>query len=704
MATKHDYWEGDATADSATSVDSTTDYIGQTFTASASYYVTTVKIYCAKTPSADIGTVSLGIRETSGGDPIGLDMITATVDSDDVPPTSAYDWVTFTFTTGTNLTSGSTYAIVVRADNAAAARQFYMVYENDNPYAGGTRKYSTTSGATWTSNATDDCLFSVWGDDTRIIEKTYSRRLISIGNNEVWYESSLGTMTELAAANGGINTLESLSAVEAFQKLFIVNKTNLKVLDYVNTKINTADAGLNPCTKGMTLVGATSGASMIVDYADGVTDDAAANVYGYRTTVATFSSGEVVSGTNGAGNAVSFTTSAVETAPPHWYNWTVFGNDTTTYGTMPTSSTIVSLYRGRIVMNDVNRPHAWYMAKVEDPWKMLYDFTNDGNVSAVTYTNTTVGQIGDIITAIIPYKDDLLIWGCANSIWILVGDPLGSGQNARITDKTGIWGSRAWCIDNKNNLYFLGEDGIYRMPISDSYSPPENISKLKLPNIIATLDLDKNLHRVTMGFDPINYGIHICKTLLSDGTNSNYWFDLVTNGFYPESYPTSCGVFSSYYYPATDDSYKKYLVGCTDGYIREFSNTTENDATTSSTSAITSYAGIIGKMADDEDHEGIMTWINAVTSGGASAGDFSDSDSVEYSLFTGDDGETVLEDIKDGATAFTTGEWDGTGKQTKNRTRMRGSWYGLKIGNDEASETWSLNNIYCNIKKAGKLR
>jgi len=751
MASLHDYYNS---GDDGYWADYGSGWLAQTFTATAEYTVTSVKLKLFRTGSP--GTITASIRATDeGGLPTGSDLqsATGTTDGNTLTDTGSGEWREFTLSASVPLNVSTQYAIIIRISGGDTSNKFWWKYDDSSPtYTTGNIAYSANSGSSWTESLTRDFMFEVWGIGTIPTEKIYSRKFVAIGNNEVWYETSAGTMEELTDANGDIDCSQSLMALEAYQKIFIVNKTNLKVADFVNTKIATDDAGEVVCTRGMTLTGGTSAASMIVDYVDAVTDDAAMNVYGYRTTTATFSSGETVTGTNSAGATVSFVTSAAETAPHHWYNWTVFGNDTTTYGTMPTSSSIIALYRGRIVYNDDLRPHAWYMSAVENPWKIKYDYDTDGDLSAITYTNTRVGEVGDILTAIIPYKDDLLIWGCANSIWILVGDPMGSGQNARITDKTGIWGSRSWCIDDKSNLYFLGDDGIYKMPVSESYSPPENISKLVLPNLITDLDLDKSLHRVVFEFDPIGYGIHICKTLLSDGTNTNYWFDLMTGGFYPENYPASCGVFSSYYYPATDDTYKKYLVGCADGYIREFDNSTKNDTTTSSTSAIDSYCTIINKLSPDEDTEGKMTWINAITAGGATGGNFSDTDTVDYSLYTGDDAESVLEKVKattawatgtvyavgdlvtyssteyrcitahtsdEGgppneepdtnttdwlATAFATGTWTGPGKQTKNRTRMRGGWYGIKLRNNDASETWGINSLYCNIEKAGKLR
>lgn len=576
----------------------------------------------------------------------------------------------------------------------------YAVGDDNGTHSGWT---VNTSAQTLDNLIPNDCttLWSIAYTPLTIIENTYRRKLVSIAGSEFWYESSAGTMAELTAANGDINTISPLMATEAYQKIFIVNKTNLKVADFINTKISTADAGANPTSPGMTLTGGTSSATMIVDYADAVTDDAAALIYGYRTSSSVFQSGETVTGTNSDGNAVSFVLDADEVAPPHWYDWTVFGNDTTNYGTIPTSSTLVALYRGRLVLNDVLRPHAWYMSKVGNPFKFLYDFDNDADLSAVAYSNAQVGEVGDIITAFIPYKDDLFIFGCASSIWILIGDPLAEGQLSQITDGTGVWGSRAWCMDNNKNLYFLGVDGIYQMAISETSAPPTNISKQKLPNLMSDLDLDQESHRVVLSFDPDEQGILISKTALSDGTNTNYFYSLITGGYFQETYPDSCGIFSAYYYPATNDTYKKFLVGCTDGYIREFDGSTKNDATTSSTSAISSYATTIFMLGQDEDHVGMLRELRAVVAGGASGGDFSDSDGLSFELHKANDAETVLEDIKDGATAFTSGSWSTTGKQNKTRPRMRGSWAGLKLYNSTASETWAVEKIIANIEPKG---
>lgn len=702
MATLKNYYNTGDDVDGE-AIGASTYWKAQTWTATSSYTAESIRLKLYRDSGLSTTTLTISLKNTDvNAKPTGSDLASVTLSTDSITTTNAGTWYSFTLSSPVSIVSGNKYAIVARITTATGG---FVRWKADNGagYSGGSDFDSANGGSTWTADTSDDSMFEIYSTVIPV-DKVYSKKLVAIGNNEVWYETAAGTMAELSAASGNLDTGSSLMAVESYEKIFITNNLNKKVIDFVNTKLNTTDAGLQPCTSGMILTGGTSTASMIVDYVNGVTDNSTMNVYGKRTTVTAFSSGETVTGTNSVGNTVSFVTSAAETAPPHWYNWTVFGQVAATYGTLLIQPTLICLYRGRLVISgDYTLPHAWQMTKVGNPWKVLYDFTNDGDISAVTYTNAKVGLIGDIITALIPYKDDLLIFGCANSLWILIGDPLAEGQLAEITHNTGIWGPTSWCIDNKKSLYFMGVDGIYQMTVSETSSPPVNISKSRLPQLMTTLDLDKSLHRVVLSYDPVENGIIISKTLLSDGTNTNYFFSLITNGFFPESYPASCGIFSSYYYPATDETYKKFLVGCTDGYIREFDGATKNDTTTASTDAIGSYCTVLQQLGPDENTKGMLNRFSGIVAGGASSGDFSDTDGVSFELHKGDDAETVLEDIKDGATAFTSGTWSTTGKQNSVRPRLKGYWAGIKLYNSTASQTWAVEKLYGDVLPKGNV-
>jgi hypothetical protein len=305
---------------------------------------------------------------------------------------------------------------------------------------------------------------------------------------------------------------------------------------------------------------------------------------------------------------------------------------------------------------------------------------------------------------VIPYGDDFLIFGCANSISIMFGDPNSDGQINEVSKETGILGQFAWCVDNNGNLYFMGTNGLYRM--SGGKSKPENISSVKLPNLMSDWAYDPAVHRVVLTYDPERHGILISRTTIADGDNLNYWYSLKTDGFYPEDYPNECGIFCSTYFDSTTATDRATIYGSYDGYFREFLNTAKNDdAGASGDTAISSFVTMpITPMGDDKDHEGLLTWIVPELGGGAASGDFSDSDGATWEVHVASDAETCLEDIRDGATAFASGTISTVGRQNKTRVRARGAWLGVKVYNSTASETWALNSIDCDIISKGKIK
>ena len=536
------------------------------------------------------------------------------------------------------------------------------------------------------------------------------KRLVACGNGEVWYEMSAGTMTELSAANGDIDCTDQLNMYEAFQKVFVVNGANLKVADFINTKLSTADVRPNDVTnvapiKGTILTGGTTTATMVVDYCDA--NNGAALIYGYVTSGTFNDDDEVVTGTNGSGTptAVSFTLNAAPVANPHWYDWTVYPTiGGVSFGTMPTKAYLGCLYRGRNVLaGSPNYPHQWYMSKTGDPWNWVYASTDP--LTAAAGNNADAGETGDIIRALIPYKDDYLIFGCASTIWVLTGDPAMGGKVDEVDLTVGMFGANSWCFDGDGNLYFWGTAGIYKIPLG--FRNVENLTEISLPDLVSDEDVNPTTHRITMGYDRKRHGILICITKLSDGSNSNYWYDIKLGGFFPESYPDECGPYSLFYYAANDNDYADLLVGCKDGYIRKFESAAagKDDDTGGSTDPISSYAvWPIQHLTEDNDKEGRLTSLTIELAGGAAAGAFSDTDGVSYEIHVGDDAETVIEDIRDGATAFTSGTLSGTGRKARIRTRVRGAYLGIKFLNSTASETWAVNRIFGTIIPAGKIK
>jgi len=69
------------------------------------------------------------------------------------------------------------------------------------------------------------------------------------------------------------------------------------------------------------------------------------------------------------------------------------------------------------------------------------------------------GETGANVVAVVPHKDAHLLCFTANETWVCSGDPV-TGARRRISDKIGIIGASAWCV-NHDTIYFLSSHGLY---------------------------------------------------------------------------------------------------------------------------------------------------------------------------------------------------------------------------------------------------
>jgi hypothetical protein len=543
-----------------------------------------------------------------------------------------------------------------------------------------------------------------WSSVT-LSEKTFSKELISISNNEVWRESSSGTLAELTAANGDVNTAAPLTIVEAFEKVFIANETNLKVADFGNTKIATANLGANPPDNANVLTGGTSGAEMVVDYITALSS--ACTIYGKRITDATFEASETVTGTDDDGNAISFTmTAVVGVEPPHWYDWTVYGNSST-YGVMPAQANKVFRYQGRVGLTvDPDYPHQWYLPRVNNPWDWNYVTTADDTQSPVAGEDAEAGQAGDIVVTAIPYSNDYLILACANSLQYIVGNPAEGGSMLDLDNNAGILGVRAFCWDNKGNLYILATTGLLRIP--NGFGIPENLTEISYPNFIKDLAYNASTHRIVMGYDRTGHGIKIAKTTISSGANSGWWYDLKTEGLSPESYAdTGCGIFSMFHYEAVDPTYNKLLFGCNDGYIRFSDPSSKSDIKADDTNqAIDSYVTFGPLKLGGENREGKIDSIIGITTGGEASGTVTDSNDLYYRLWTGLSADEIVEKLAANASPQIAGTITAPGRRrgSQKRQSVRGAFAGIRIGNSTVEETWGLERLILGASQKGRVK
>lgn len=211
---------------------------GQSFTASQDYDISSVeiKVYKSGSPSGDL-TVS--IRATDGsGLPTGGDLASGAIACSSITDTSAPgDWYEITFGAAYSLSSGTKYAIVVRATSANSSNRIFLRADSSSPsYGGGNLVISSNAGTSWSNASTWDVVFKTYESDVEYVElsgtiaaesvvedadleiDTYislsgtiaavsevenaslgftavslgesvaTKRVVAVGNNQLWYE------------------------------------------------------------------------------------------------------------------------------------------------------------------------------------------------------------------------------------------------------------------------------------------------------------------------------------------------------------------------------------------------------------------------------------------------------------------------------------------------------------------------------------
>lgn len=536
-------------------------------------------------------------------------------------------------------------------------------------------------------------------------DQVTTRRLVAACNNLIGYEDVAGSLLAVTGSSGDIDTTDQLQLFSGFQKAFVVNGANLKVVDFVNTRLTSEiQIVANIPLHGDILTQDSTNAQMTVDYIYYNTTTLDHYVYGY-TFSGTFDDAHDIKDADANVIITAANLSAVDeaTTMPHWYDWTPYNNNTTTYGSMPKKAYLGCLYRGRPVLGgNPAYPYQWYMARQNNPWDWAY--TKNDAQSPVAGGNNDAGEIGDILRALISYKDDYLIFGCASSMWYLSGDATYGGILNELSLTTGIYGARSFCWDDEGNLWWWGKNGIYKSNIP---SQPVNVSAIDLPRLVKDEAVNPSTHRITMEFDRDRQGIKISIVVLATGANSDYWYDLRTEGFSPESASNEHGAYSLLYYDSNTPGLSGLLVGCRNGYVYNLDDSAPDDIGGADNAiSINSYVSLGPIIMGQSGKQGKIIGLNAVTAGGATGGTQSDSDDINFKVFTDLAAETIIERMAANINPNFAGVIKSPGRQrggTK-RQKAKGAFGGVRLENSNTGETWGFEKLDISVIPAGRIR
>jgi hypothetical protein len=290
---------------------------------------------------------------------------------------------------------------------------------------------------------------------------------------------------------------------------------------------------------------------------------------------------------------------------------------------------IMALYRGRLVLSGLETdPQNWFMSASQDVNNWDYFPTVLNQQQAVAGNNSqTAGKLGDVITALAPYNDDVMLMGMANSISVMRSDPAAGGAIDVVSSKVGIAGPQAWTFDTSQTFYFFWINGLYKMDLNSFQ--PILMSQGRLDKTFSEINLATS--RIFLEYDPEWQGVHIFVTDDSQPTTApiHYFWDERNDAFWRDQYPAAHGPSFVFRLNADNPEDNATLLGGFDSVLREFND----DATDDDGTVITSFCRFTPLVTGDVIASSRVDDVHVILD--------SNSDPLSLRCFSGDTAETA---------------------------------------------------------------
>jgi len=170
----------------------------------------------------------------------------------------------------------------------------------------------------------------------------------------------------------------------------------------------------------------------------------------------------------------------------------------------------------------------------------------------------------------------------------------------------------------------------------------------------------------------------------------------VTGGLFPETYPTSCAIYSSLRFEADDPDDRAVLLGARDGYIREFLSTATSDDSGDSDTAIDSYVAFGPfQLSDNARVDGVLQNVSVIL--GESSND------VTAIAYTGRLAEALITSAEAGSGSKFSKTVTSSGLMT-GKQKSRGRWGLIVLQNNTSAQTWEIESVQYDTRNIGRLK
>jgi hypothetical protein len=358
---------------------------------------------------------------------------------------------------------------------------------------------------------------------------------------------------------------------------------------------------------------------------------------------------------------------------------------TASAGTLPVDSSGnkprgISTWRGRTMLwGLLEDPQNYFCSAVGDPTNFDYSPLSITPTQAFAGNNSTLGKIGDVINAGIPFTDDIFIWGGDHSIHMFQGDPMDGGRILPLSNSIGMAWGEPWCQGPQGEIYFFSNQcGVYAL------TPGNPLTRISQPidNLLKTVNTGTNTIRMVWDERWQGFHLFVTRTALAypavhafyEARAGAWWLDTFANDDFN---PLACCTFDGN--TAQD---RVAIIGSWDGHVRFLDPTATQDDGYDIASSVT-----IGPFNTRSLDEVMLMDMQAVLG--------EDSGSVNYAVHLGASAEKALS-----STATRTGTFGAGRNLTRDIRRAAHASY-VKV---ESTEAWSMEEIRLRLHTLGTTR
>lgn len=342
--------------------------------------------------------------------------------------------------------------------------------------------------------------------------------------------------------------------------------------------------------------------------------------------------------------------------------------------------TLMTNWRGRLVLSGLStEPQNLFISKLGTPTNFNYSPSSTTPTQAVAGNLSTFGLIGDVVTGVAPFNDDVLVVFGDSSVWQLKGDPMQGGQPQRFSDGVGCAFGAAWCKDPFGTMYFFSNRcGVYAM------APGKQPIRMSQPidPLLASINTGTNVIR--MAWIDREQSLRIFVTPSSGAAAATHFtWEMRTGAWWKDTFatnahnPTCLATFDG---NSADD--RVTLIGSWDGYVRAI----DMDATDDDGTAIASEVWI-GPVQSDSMDDWMLYDLQADM--GESSGN------VSFGVHVGRTAEAAISN-----TAVTTGTWSAS-RNNLSPIRRSGKAVYVRVS---GTPRWAMERLRGRVSGLGRVR